>query len=110
MMTSTEALITVLVVAAATLSTRACTFLLFPPGRPTPLYISYLGRVLPCATMGLLIVYCVKTVTPLSFPHGLPELLAIGLTGLIQWFSKNTLASIVAGTVVYMVLIQSVFA
>ena len=109
MMTSAEALITVLAVAAATVTTRAGAFLLFPPGRPTPPYISYLGRVLPCATMGLLIVYCVKTVTPLEAPNGLPELLAIGLTGLIQWFSKNTLAGIVAGTVVYMVLIQSVF-
>ncbi|MDR2946019.1 MAG: AzlD domain-containing protein [Candidatus Adiutrix sp.] len=108
-MTSAEALITILAVAAATLATRAFAFLLFPPGRPTPPYISYLGRVLPVATIGLLIVYCVKTATPLAYPHGLPELIAIVLTGLIQWFAKNTLAAIVAGTIVYMLLVQSVF-
>lgn len=108
-MTSTQALLTVLAVALATLFTRAFAFLLFPPGRPTPPYISYLGRVLPCATIGLLIVYCVKTVTPPDPPHGLPELISIGLVAAIQWFSKNTLAAIVAGTVVYMALIQSVF-
>lgn len=109
-MTSTEALITVMAIALATVATRAFAFFLFPAGKPTPAYISYLGRVLPCATMALLVVYCLKHVQPLAAPYGLPELISIVLVALIQYFSRNTLASIVCGTVAYMVLIQKVFA
>ena len=108
-MTSAEAFFTVIVIALATVATRAFAFFLFPGGRPTPPYISYLGRVLPCATIALLIVYCLKHVQPLEPPHGLPELISIVLVAVIQYFSRNTLASIIAGTVAYMVLIQAVF-
>ncbi|UQZ88221.1 branched-chain amino acid transporter AzlD [Deltaproteobacteria bacterium Smac51] len=108
-MTSGQALITVFIIAAATLATRAFAFFLFPAGKPTPPYISYLGKVLPCATIALLIVYCLKHVKPLESPHGLPELIAIVLVAIIQYFSRNTLISIVAGTISYMVLIQAIF-
>lgn len=109
-MTTTEALLTILAIAIGTFVTRSLPFLLFPPGKSIPPYISYLGRVLPAATIGLLIVYCVKSASLFEFPHGLPELIAIVLVALIQWFSKNMLAAIVAGTVIYMTLIQVVFA
>jgi branched-subunit amino acid transport protein AzlD len=108
-MTATQAFLTVLALALGTLATRALPFLLFPPHRPTPAYIVYLGRVLPCATIGLLIVYCLKNVQPLVRPHGAPELIAIALTAGLQWLVRNTLLSIVAGTVAYMFLVQSVF-
>lgn len=109
MMTSWEAFLTVMVIAAATVFTRAFAFFLFPAGKPTPQYISYLGRVLPCATIALLVVYCLKHVKPLESPHGLPEFISIALVAAIQYFSRNTLLSIISGTVIYMVLIQSVF-
>ena len=108
-MTPTQALVTVLVIAAGTLVTRSLAFILFPAGKATPGYISYLGKVLPCATMALLIVYCVKHVKPLEAPHGLPEFISIVLVGLIQHFSRNTLLSIVSGTIIYMVFVQVVF-
>lgn len=108
-MTSLEAFITVMVIAAGTLATRAFAFFLFPAGKRTPGYISYLGKVLPCATIALLIVYCVKHVKPLQAPYGLPELIAIALVALVQHFSRNTLLSIIGGTVTYMVLVQAVF-
>lgn len=108
-MTAAEAFITIMVIAAGTLATRFFAFFLFPAGKPTPAYISYLGKVLPCATIALLIVYCVKHVKPLEAPHGLPELLSITLVALVQYFSRNTLLSIVSGTIVYMILVQAVF-
>lgn len=109
-MTTTQAFLTVLAIALGTLATRALPFLLFPPHRPTPAYITYLGKVLPCATIGLLIIYCLKGVQLFSRPHGAPEFMAIALTAGLQWFFRNTLLSIVAGTVGYMFLVQSVFA
>lgn len=109
-MSTTNALLTVLVVAAGTMLTRALPFLLFSGKRETPKYITYLGKVLPCATMGMLVVYCLKAVTPMQFPFGLPELISVSVVALLQWFKKNTLLSISAGTVLYMVLVQTVFA
>lgn len=108
-MTSPEALITVLAIAVGTLLTRSLAFFLFPAGKSTPGYISYLGKVLPCATITLLIVYCVKHIKPMEAPHGLPEFLSIILVATIQHFSRNTLLSIVIGTIVYMALVQVVF-
>lgn len=108
-MTTWEALITVAVIAVGTLATRSFAFFLFPAGKTTPRYISYLGKVLPCATIALLIVYCVKHVQPLEAPYGLPEFISIVLVALTQYFLRNTLLSIVSGTVVYMLLVQAVF-
>ncbi|WRS27780.1 branched-chain amino acid transporter permease [Oscillospiraceae bacterium MB08-C2-2] len=109
-MTPAQALITISIIAVATLLTRALPFWLFPGDKPTPKYIIYLGSALPCATIGMLLVYCIKSVQPSLWPHGLPELLAIAVTVGMQLWKRNSLISIVSGTVVYMVLIQSVFA
>ena len=109
-MTQTEALLTVGVIAGVTLLTRALPFLLFPASRPTPKWIAYLGRVLPFAIMGMLVVYCLKAVDPTAFPFGLPELIAIAfVVGMHKW-RHNMLLSIGGGTVLYMLLVQVVFA
>lgn len=108
-MTSLEAFMTVAVISLGTLATRSLAFILFPAGKATPDYISYLGKVLPCASIALLIVYCLKHVRPLTAPHGLPELISILLVALIQHFSRNTLFSIVGGTIAYMCLVQVIF-
>ncbi len=108
-MSFSQAIITVLVIAAGTLATRALAFLLFPAGRAVPSCISYLGKVLPSATIALLIVYCVKHVEPLEPPYGLAELAAIILVAVLQHFFKIMLLSIIAGTAAYMLLLQWVF-
>ena len=75
----------------------------------TPEYISYLGRVLPAALIGMLVIYCLKDVSVVDAPHGLPELIAaLAVVGLQVW-KRNSLLSILAGTVVYMLLVQPVF-
>ena len=88
----------VAIVAAVTMFIRFLPFVVFGGGRPTPRFITYLAGVLPCAIMAMLVVYC------------LPELLsAAAVVGLHCW-KKNTLLSIAAGTALYMVLVQVVFA
>ena len=99
----------VAVIAAVTVLLRFAPFAVFGGGRPTPRYILYLGRVLPCAIMAMLVVYCLRGADPLGPTHALPELLAgAAVVGLHLW-RKNTLLSIAGGTALYMVLVQAVF-
>lgn len=99
----------VAVVAAVTMALRFLPFIIFGGGRPTPRYIIYLARVLPCAIMAMLVVYCLRGADPLGPTHALPELLAGAAVVGLQWWRRNTLLSIAAGTVFYMVLVQLVF-
>lgn len=108
-MTLTQQIITIAVIAVATMVTRFAPFLLFPPGRPTPKYIHYLGDALPPAVFGLLVVYCLKDVTPLAGNHGIPELIAVAVTGGLHLWKRQLLLSIAAGTACYMLLVQLVF-
>lgn len=108
-MTVTQRLLTILMVVLGTVLTRFLPFLVFPANKPTPAYIRYLGRVLPSAVFGLLIIYCLKSVEILSGSHGLPELIAIGLVILLHRWKGQLLLSIAGGTVAYMLLIQLVF-
>lgn len=108
-MTVTQQIITVAVVVFATLLTRYIPFVVFPAGRPTPKYISYLGTVLPSAVFGLLVVYCLKDVSILAGSHGLPELIAIAVVVALHLWKRQMLLSIAGGTVCYMLLVQFVF-
>ena len=108
MLTTGRALLIIGIVAFITFGTRVLPFLFFR-NRQTPRFISYLGAVLPMSIMAMLIVYCLKGVTPLAYPYGLPEVIAVGaVVGLHLW-RRNTLVSILGGTVVYMLLVQLVF-
>ena len=77
--------------------------------KKTPPYITYLGKVLPPAIIGMLVIYCLKDITPLVQPYGLPELIAAGCVVGAQVLKRNSLISILLGTAVYMVLIRTVF-
>ena len=108
-MTLTQQIITVIAVALATMLTRFFPFIVFPAGKPTPKYIQYLGRVLPAAVFGLLVVYCLKEVNVLAGWHGIPELIAIAFIVVLHLWKKQMLLSIAGGTVLYMLLVQLVF-
>ncbi len=97
----------VAVMALVTALLRFLPFLLFRKKVPSP--ILYLGRVLPPSILGMLVIYCLRDVSLLSFPFGLPELIASASTVLLQLLRRNTLLSILFGTLLYMVLTQFVF-
>ncbi|MGI6032711.1 MAG: branched-chain amino acid transporter permease [Coriobacteriales bacterium] len=109
-MTLVEQVITIGLCVAATMSTRFLPFLVFSSKRPTPKYITYLGKALPGAIFGMLIIYCLKDVSILQGTHGIPELIAIAVTVLVEKRWMNMLVSIASGTVCYMLLVQFVFA
>ena len=108
-MTVTQQLITIAVVALGTMLTRFLPFLIFPEGKPTPKYIQYIGKALPPAVFGLLVVYCLKNVTLLTGSHGLPELIAVCAVVALHLCFRKMLLSIACGTAVYMILLNLVF-
>ena len=108
-MTLPQQIITIALCALGTMTTRFLPFLLFSSRKPTPEYIQYLGKALPAAIFGMLVVYCLRNVSILSGRHGLPELAAIlVVTGLHLW-KRQMLWSIAGGTVFYMLLVQFIF-
>jgi branched-subunit amino acid transport protein AzlD len=90
-----------------TILLRFLPFLVFR--KKVPPCITYLGRVLPPAIIGMLVVYCLKDISFATAPFGVPELLAAaGVVGLQVW-RRSSLVSILGGTAFYMVLVQLVF-
>ena len=108
-MTLTQQVITIGLCAFATMITRFLPFIVFPSGKPTPRFVQYLGRVLPGAIFGMLVVYCLKDVSILTGAHGLPELIAVLTVIALHVWKRQMLLSIAGGTIVYMLLIQLVF-
>ena len=101
-----NAAVLVAVMAVVTMLTRFLPFLVLRG--ETPAYVSYLGRVLPAAIIGMLVVYCLRDVDVAAAPHGLPELMAVACVVALQAWRRSALVSILAGTAVYMALIQLV--
>ena len=108
-MTTLQLLVTIGVIAVVTLATRGIAFVIFPGNKPIPPFVSYLSKVLPYAVIGMLVVYCLKDVSVVSWPFGLPELLGCAATAALHLWKHNNLISIGGGTVIYMILVQQVF-
>ena len=98
------------VMALVTAALRFLPFLVFKDQDKRPGVITYLGQVLPYGVMGMLVVYCLKSVSLTAAPHGVPEFLAVAAVVLLHLWHRNTLLSIFGGTAFYMVLVQLVFA
>lgn len=108
-MTSLQQLITIALVVLGTMATRFLPFLMFPADKPTPPLVQYLGKLLPGAVFGLLVIYCLKDISLLSGSHGIPEGIAIAVVVALHLWKRQMLFSIAGGTLVYMLLVQTVF-
>ena len=105
---NTHAVLLIAVSALVTALIRFAPFLVFRGGK-TPDIVFRLGKLLPCAVMAMLVVYCLRNMDILGANHALPEIIAAAVVVLLHVWRRNTLLSIVAGTVVYMLLVQLVF-
>lgn len=105
-MNTTQQIITILLIAVATMATRALPFILFPSQKHTPRFVRFLGRYLASAVFGMLIVYCLKDVSFLSGYHGLPQLLGIAFCVLLHLWRRSIFLTIAGGTLFYMALIH----
>ena len=99
----------IVVAVLVTAATRFIPFLIFGEKRKTPPIIEYLGTVLPCAIMGMLVIYCLKDISFVRNPYGLPELISCIVVAALHIWKRNSLLSIGGGTVCYMLLVQLVF-
>ena len=108
-LTPMQAFLILAAVSAGTQLTRWLPFWLFPENKKPPAVVAYLGRVLPAAMMGLLVVYCLKGVNWLSGTHGIPEAICVAVVAVLHKWKGNVLLSIAGGTVLYMILVQMVF-
>lgn len=101
--------IAIAIMAAVTALLRFLPFIVFSGNRKTPAVISYFGKVLPYAIMGMLVVYCLRDITFFSVSGFVPQLVASAVVVLLYVWKKNTLISIIGGTAVYMFFVQFVF-
>ncbi|MGN1421804.1 MAG: branched-chain amino acid transporter permease [Oscillospiraceae bacterium] len=108
-MTQVQMIITIAMCVIGTMLTRFLPFVVFPSGKPVPKYVQYLGKALPGAALGLLVIYCFKGVDILSGSHGLPELISLAVITVLHLWRRNMLLSIGAGTAAYMLLVNFVF-
>ena len=108
-MTLTQQIITIGLCIAGTMLTRFLPFAIFNEKRKTPAFVQYLGRFLPSAVFGMLVVYCLRNVHVLSGTHGLPEFISILVTGVLHIWKRQMLLSIAGGTICYILLLHFIF-
>ncbi|MDO4461951.1 MAG: branched-chain amino acid transporter permease [Bacteroidia bacterium] len=108
-MTTTLQIITILLMGACVVATRALPFMLFPSKEKTPRFVRFLGKYLASAVFGMLLVYCLKDVQFSSGNHGAPQLIGILACILLHLWRRNMLLTIAGGTLCYMVLVQTIF-
>ena len=102
-MTVTERILTIAVVVLGTVTTRFLPFAIFPEGKKLPDAIVRLGRVLPAA-----VIYCLKDALFTAY-YGLPELISLACVVAVHLWKRNMVLSLIAGTVLHMVLVQWCF-
>lgn len=108
-MTDLSLWLSIALIALVTAALRFLPFLLWGGKYKPPRFIERLGKVLPFSIMGMLVVYCLKGIS-FAAPAGfLPELIACVVVSVLYLWRRNTLISIVAGTLCYMLLVQLVF-
>ena len=96
----------IIVMAVITALLRFLPFIIFRGDKKTPDFIAYLGKVLPYSIMGMLVVFCLKSVDFKGGVHGIPEIVSILVIVLAHWWKKNTILSILAGTICYVVIVN----
>ena len=108
-MTPVQLFIMIAMAALGTAITRFSPFVIFNTNKPTPKFLTYLGKALPPAVFGMLVVYCLKGINFTSHETFLPELIAVTLTVLLHLAFRKMLLSIIGGTGIYILLVNLIF-
>lgn len=108
-MNNKELLITALIIVFATVIIRFLPFIIIRKSIAERKYIRFLGDMMPYSMIALLVVYCLKEVNLIKYPYGIPELISIAIIIILHIIKRNVLISIGVGTVIYMILVQTIF-
>ncbi len=108
-MTLSQQIITISLCVCGTMLTRFLPFALFNEKRKTPEFVKYMGKYLPSAVFGMLVVYCLRNINVLQGSHGAPEPIAVVITGGLHLWKRQMLLSIAGGTVCYMLMLHFIF-
>ena len=108
-MNNTEILITALMIVIGTAFLRFLPFIIINKSLSESKYIKFLGNMLPYSMIALLVIYCLKDINIIKFPHAIPELISIAVIVVLHIIKRNVLISIAAGTIIYMFLVQTIF-
>lgn len=100
---------TIAVIASVTILLRFLPFMIFRNEAKTPEAIEKLGKVLPYAIMGMLVIYCMKDVRFTEIGSVLPTLISCIVVTVLYLWRRNTLISIICGTLCYMFCVQMIF-
>lgn len=105
-MTLTQQIITIGLCILGTMTTRFLPFIVFRESKETPEFIQYIGKFLPSAVFGMLVIYCLKNVNILQGTHGIPEAISVFVTGCLHVWKRQMMLSIAGGTICYMLLLH----
>ena len=108
-MNNKELLITALIIVFATVIIRFLPFIVIRKSIAERKYIKFLGDMMPYSMIALLVVYCLKEVNLIKYPYGIPELISIAIIIILHIIKRNDVISIGVGTVIYMILVQTIF-
>ena len=101
-----HAAVLVAVMSGVTILLRALPFFLFGGRRKPPEAVLTLGRMLPGAIIGMLVVYCLRGMTMSPLSRCIPEVAGVAAVVLLQAWRRNALLSILGGTLLVMVLLR----
>ena len=106
MINTSHTIILIAVAAFVTLILRAIPFLIFSGKRKMPDGVKRIADMLPPAIMGVLVIYCLKDYIIATGLETVAAIFGLFTTVAIHLWKKNTLLSIAAGTILYMLLIR----
>lgn len=98
-------LLAILVASAITLAVRAFPFLLLSHRKEIPEWLMFVAKRLPVAVIAILVLYSLKHVTFDSFSNWVGEVVSLAVVILVHLYKRNTLASVLLGTLCYMTFV-----
>lgn len=105
-MSTTYIIVAIVISTFITLFTRALPFIFFRSKRKVGPALTFIAKTLPIAVITILIVYSISHITFISINGWVKEVAGIIFVVALHLIKRNTLLSVLGGTLFYMLLIQ----
>lgn len=98
-----HSILLIVITAIVTFLIRAFPFIVFRNGRKMPDIVKKVSALLPPAIMAVLVLYCLKSDIVVIGIGSIASAIAVVVVILLHLWKRNTLLSVFAGTITYMV-------